>query len=163
MRFINRRRSLMIALLLAFGGNVLAIEIAVSDPEIRTAYRRQVSPAIASDGENFFAAWVDTRSGPDAGARIFGARLRPDGSFLDPTGFAISEIAEEPNGVREPAVVWTGSEYVVIWGENFWKIYARRISRDGKLIDSRPVKIAHEFLGPLTAVTTGRTILVRSG
>jgi hypothetical protein len=148
-----------IVLLIITAAPAIASEIAVSDPQIVAALREQYSAGIASDGEEYFAAWVDNRS-VDAGERLYGARITADGVMRDPLGVPLSEIAP---GVEGPAVVWTGHEYVVFWVSGFSRVLARRISPTGQLIDPRPVLIEDnfQFEAPV-AVTNGQTILLQT-
>src|SRR5688572_11664337 len=63
---------------------VLSPEFGINEPILVPATGRQLSPAIATDGTNFLVVWQD----------VFGiraARVRPDGTLLDPDGILISE------------------------------------------------------------------------
>jgi len=76
---------------------------------IAQAARDQYHPAPAFDGTNFLVIWDDYRSGSDD---IYGARVTPVGTVLDPQGIAISTAAD----VRWcPAVAFDGLNYLVAW------------------------------------------------
>src|SRR5262249_2455289 len=65
-----------------------------------TAANNPVLPTVAFDGTDYVVAWVDSRTGIHTD--IYGARVSPDGSVLDPAGFAISATnadAEMPDAV----------------------------------------------------------------
>jgi len=71
-------------------GSRVGFDGTVLDPTgfgISTASNEQLYPAVAFDGDYYFVAWQDNRrtTRPD----IFGARVQPDGTVLDPTGMVI--------------------------------------------------------------------------
>jgi hypothetical protein len=68
----------------------------VLDPsgiEICSAWNRQYFPAVAFDGSNYLVVWQDYRSGTNYD--IYGTRLTPGGSVLDPAGIAISTATND--------------------------------------------------------------------
>jgi len=71
---------------------------------------RQYVPRVASDGANFLVVWQDDRNGSDYD--IYGARVTPQGSVLDPSGFVISHAAHEQGS---PAVDFDGVNFLVVW------------------------------------------------
>jgi hypothetical protein len=70
------------------GGVVDPAGIAIS-----TEPGHQATPALAFDGANYLAAWEDARSGDH---RIYGARVSPAGTVLDPSGILISVAPPPP-------------------------------------------------------------------
>ncbi len=88
----------------------------------------------------FFVAWQDWRSGnPPEGNGIWGARVKRDGTVLDPGGFPIADDPSKYQGV--PAVAWNGHYFMVAYIENngaptWYDIWGKRILPDGTIVDS---------------------------
>lgn len=61
-------------------------------------------PAMAADGTNFLAVWVD-------GSDVYGARISHAGTILDTTPIAISTAAGEAS---QPSVGYGGANYLVV-------------------------------------------------
>jgi len=72
-------------------------------------------PALAFDGGNYLAAWMDTRNAgqPD----IYAARVSPAGTLLDGTAAASGFMVDGGGtlGRSDPAVAFNGSDYLVCW------------------------------------------------
>ena len=132
---------------------------------ISTAANDQSSPALAFDGTNYLVAWEDGRS--DGRSDIYGARVSPAGSVLDPGGLAISTAASSQ---YEPALTFDGTNYLVAWQDyrsgTSIDIYGARVSPAGSVLDaagsrSRPRRTSRTSRrSPSTARTTsspGRT------
>jgi hypothetical protein len=106
----------------------------------------QISPAIAFDGVNYLVIWQDTRSGsgPSSDTDIFGTRVAPDGTVLDPAGLAISTA---PNLQGDPALTFDGTNYLAVWldarrypvqTQPPVDVFGTRISPAGTLLDGTP-------------------------
>jgi hypothetical protein len=117
----------------------------VLDPSgiaISTAANNQWSPAVAFDSANFLVAWEDYRSGNDLD--IYGARVTPAGSVLDPSGLVISQSAD----VKEfPALGFGGAKFLAVWQD--WSsnmgepdIYGARVTKQGTVLDSAGLSIS---------------------
>ena len=96
---------------------------------ISTAPGQQLWSDVASDGENFLVVWTDYRNGsPD----IYGQLLTGSGSLID-TSFPISTA----NSAQwAPEVVWSDSNYLVVWCDyRDWpaRVRGQRISHSGAL------------------------------
>jgi len=85
--------------------------------------------SIATDGNDFFVVWSDTRS--NWGGDVIGTRVKANGQVVDPLGIRI----RSSRSVSGPQVVWDGGAYLVIWTENTSRdarnVLAARIDRDG--------------------------------
>ncbi|MBM3332706.1 hypothetical protein FJY68_12815 [candidate division WOR-3 bacterium] len=102
-------------------------------------------PAIASDGENFLAVWCDERAEPDYSARLVGKRFDNQGRFLDAETFTITD--HHLNPVR-PNLSYGAGCYFLCWNEvigevaNVESTFATRITREGELMDSMPIRVS---------------------
>ncbi len=111
-------------------GNVLG-----TDPTIiNRDHNAQDSPEIASNGSNYLAVWRDDRD-YQTRVDIYGVRLGPQGTPLDPQATAISTADDD----QEPPVVTSnGADYLVAWRETReGRILGRRLDGStGDLLDS---------------------------
>lgn len=109
----------------------------VLDPsgfDISYANNYQWYPAVAFDGTNCLVVWGDRRSGTRED--IYGARVSPSGTVLDPDGFAISTYAQ--NGQYFPAVAFDGTNYLVVWDDyrsSTHNIYGARVTPNASVLD----------------------------
>lgn len=90
--------------------------------------------AVAWSGREFLVVWEDLRSGE---GDIFGARVRRDGTVLDPDGFPITTA---PGDQGNPDVAWTGSRFLVVWedrsgGEGATDVRAARVTSSATVLD----------------------------
>ena len=85
-------------------------------------------PAVAFDGTNFLAVWLDNRI--DDYPRVFAARVSPAGAVLDPSGI---QVNYEQVDYWKPAVAFDGTNYLVVYGVDD-HIRARRVTPDGTVL-----------------------------
>lgn len=125
-------------------------EVPLTAPEFGEPRAGALQPAVATDGKNYFAAWSDGRGG------VFGARVTPDGTLLDPLNIFLGDG-------YGPAVVWTGQAYIVAWGSNDNQtIWATKVSPEGEIVDSQ--KLADYRGGKLDlAANEDNVVLVSAG
>ncbi len=116
---------------------------ALIDPSgfpVSTAAGWQGSPAVAFDGTDFLASWVDTRIGNN---RIYGARVNRDGTVLDTSGIILSTSADDR---RVPAVAFDGASFLVVWQDyrngSDPDIYGARVSREGAVLDPSGIAVS---------------------
>ncbi len=116
-------------------------------------YRRGF-PAAAFDGTDYLVVWVDSRSPYDD---IYGARVTPEGTVLDPSGIAVSTTAGAVQ--RSPVLAFDGENFLVAWTDYrsssiYPDIYAARVSPEGAVLDPDGIAIstaAHEQRSPYLA------------
>jgi hypothetical protein len=113
------------------------------DPTKIRAVRSQESVAAAANDSLTLFAWTDLRA--DGGGDVYAARVRHDGTVLDPNGIEVA-VSGAPEGA--PAVSWNGSEWLVVWERNGSSVYAARVAPDGEVLDQPGFAIAD---GPFTS------------
>ena len=90
-------------------------------------------PAIAANGSDFFATWLDQRT---LSIDIFGSRVAGAGTVQDPTGILVSTATADQ---AHPAVAWDGTNYLMVWEDQrsatSIDIYAARVAEDGTVLD----------------------------
>jgi hypothetical protein len=113
----------------------------VLDPQgfvISQAAYSQYWPALGFDGANFLVVWTDERGGTDYD--IYGARVTPAGTMLDPQGFVISQAT---NYQWYPALAFDGANFLVVWQDyrsgGEWDIYGARVTPAGVVFESGAV------------------------
>lgn len=100
---------------------------------ISAASGEQRAPAVARAGDVAWVVWEDTRRGQ---SDIFGARVREDGTVLEPAGVAISTASRAQH---EPRVASVGDKSFVVWtderGGERSRIRGARVAADGTVIN----------------------------
>ena len=93
-------------------------------------------------GANYLVAWEDTRFGC---CSIFGTRVSPAGSVLDPGEIAIATRGREQ---VEPAAAFDGTNYFVAWADNRSivssgsDIYGAHVTQDGRVLEARGILLS---------------------
>jgi hypothetical protein len=105
---------------------------------------RQSTPAVASDGVDFFAVWTETTS---TTSRIVAGRVTRSGLPLDGTGIVVAESSiSATTRVRAPAVAFGAGAYLVVFTVGISvssDVMGRRYTREGTPVDPAPFPIAH--------------------
>jgi hypothetical protein len=125
---------------------------------------RQISPSVASDGVDFFAAWLETTT---TTMRIAAGRVTRSGVPLDGEGLV---VAESPSSFSNrpfasPAVAFGAGVYLVVYAFNQpppsteHDIVGRRFNRDGTPIDPAPFVISRNGTAPNVAFGGGRFLV----
>jgi len=112
----------------------------------------QTQPAVAFDGTNYLVVWT-TRNA------VWGTRVDSTGRVIDPLGFLISATAYNPSS----AVAFGTNCYLVAWTVQYGGIQAKRVGREGLVLDPTPIdiwagavdRVSVAFGGPSFAVVSG--------
>ncbi len=93
----------------------------------------QFTPAAAFDGANFLTVWSDLRT---CQQQVFGARITPGGTLLDPGGFYIG--TNPFTTIPVPALAFGTSNYLVAinGGLNNFVVEAARVTPAGGVLDT---------------------------
>ena len=86
-------------------------------------------PTLAFDGTNYLVVWVTVTEDTQV-EDVYGARVSPSGTVLDPAGSRLRVRA----GFNEtsPSVAFDGTNLPVVWEEYpCHRILGRRVSQDG--------------------------------
>ena len=109
---------------------------------ISGAVNNQHNPTVAFGGGTFMVTWRDYRNNtsyPD----IYGARVKSDGTVMEPAGIAISVAASHQ---YEPYVVYGGGTFLVVWYDyrhsGYCDIYGARVKPDGTVQDPNGIAIS---------------------
>jgi len=119
------------------------------------------NPAVAFDGTNYLVVWAGSREG-EQGRHIYGARVSPAGTVLDPEEIVVTTETESD---ESPALVYGGGNYLVTWqsdADSNYEVHGARVSPGGSVLDPDGIQIA---TGPLrdgspTVVFGGANYLV---
>jgi hypothetical protein len=87
----------------------------------------QFFPEIAYGGGDYFLVWNSLGT-----SGLFGSRVTPSGSLLDPGGTAL------PTASSPHAVAYNGSGFLTVWADG-GRIKGSRVSSSGVLLDSTPL------------------------
>jgi hypothetical protein len=125
----------------------------------------QYSPALAFNGTDYLVAWSDERNLGTSGVDIYGTRLTPAGTVLDPGGIPITQAAGDQ---VSPAVASASGGFLVVWedGRNsattLDDIYGARLNGAGVVLDPGgiPIAVAPDFQALPAAASTRTNYLV---
>jgi hypothetical protein len=122
------------------GARVTTAGVVLDSASILITSSIAFNPVATSDSDNFLVVWGDARNVLDN--NIYGARVTPGGTVLDPGGIAISRAS---GSQQYPAVACGGSNFLVVWQDNRSgkdnDIYGARVSSTGALLDSTGIAI----------------------
>jgi len=113
-------------------------------------------PAVAFDGTNYMVVWY--KDGGPTNYDIYGARIKTDGTILDPGGFV---ICDAPMSQTYPTIAYNGEDYLVAWYDyrpdnksGLGSAYGARVSTAGNVLDVPSFKIAERTLGGIPVQVT---------
>jgi hypothetical protein len=119
-----------------------------------------IDPTVASDGRDFFVAWVANGDNDN----IRGVRVSATGQVLDVPSLVVGPAVETTYTPGHPSVTFDGQDYLVAFelpdDLDGTGVFFRRVSRDGGL---QPIQLLRETSGEeqypqLTAGTVGRVL-----
>ncbi|NIM96983.1 MAG: hypothetical protein GTO24_02520 [candidate division Zixibacteria bacterium] len=118
----------------------------VLDPDglpICTAGADQREAEIASAGNHLLVVWEDQRDYESSAYDVYGARLSPDGTVLDPDGISIAQLGLSE---RAPQVCWSGDTFMAVWERGDYQVHGDvvgvRIDTLGQVSDPTPLTIS---------------------
>jgi len=118
------------------GTDTVLKESAIAAPGTGTATFNRTHPSVVFDGTDFMVVWKDGRTATG----IYAARVTTGGTVLDPDGIAVALGA-----VDAPSIAFDGTNLMVVWSDTTLDggdIYGRRLTTDGKPLDTAPFVIA---------------------
>jgi hypothetical protein len=96
---------------------------------ISSATSSQDCPAVAFDGTNYLVVWREQQRYI---SYIYGTRISPDGTVLDPNGIKITDWPLMPYA---PKIAFDGTNYLIVWKDSWDRIYAKRVTPGGSVLD----------------------------
>ena len=122
--------------------NPLGIVLDTLGIAISTGPEGQYSPSVAFGGANYLVVWQDFRSG--FFGHIYGARMDPSGTLLDPSGIPVCTMATTQ---EHPTIAHGTSNYLVVWDEYHfgteYDLYCARIDTSGTLLDPSGIVVSN--------------------
>jgi large repetitive protein len=99
-------------------------------------------PSVAFNGSVFLVVWQDART---FGEDLYAARVKPDGTVLDPGGIPIATV--DDHAKLWPAVAFDGTNFLVVWSDARQPlagldVYGARVSPEGAVLDSQGIRIS---------------------
>jgi YD repeat-containing protein len=128
---------------------------------ISGAAGNQQYPTAAFDGRNYLVVWEDKRGGTYYD--IYGARVSPTASVLDPSGVAISTAAEDQ---WQPRLTYDGQGYLVVWMDDrsiFMSIYGSWVGTDATVYNPEGIPLEtgdHDHAWPRVLADAGDPLLL---
>jgi len=126
---------------------LISPEMGTDTPLFGPAGFAQDSASVAFDGTQHLAVWYDGRGAPTT---IYGARIKPDGTVLDPYGLYLTRGAE-------PRVVAGGGVFLVTFLSG-GELRAVRVAPSGAVLDPTPISI-----GPVGVAGQGFNVTYAAG
>jgi hypothetical protein len=124
-----------------FGARVTTGGQVLNEFPIFRAPRWQIVPQVAFGGANFLVVWEhEYGTWPNVGVDVYGARVSPAGTSLDPAGI---QICSATNDQVSPHLAFDGQNYLVAWLDQrnrdpdsySWDVFATRVAPNGTVLD----------------------------
>jgi hypothetical protein len=129
-----------------YGRRVATTGTIIDSVLISNAANTQSRPRITFDGTNYLAIWQDTRPGSDY-KEVYGARITPTGTVLEPNGIPISTMQWDQSYAELTA---GGTNCLTVWQDHRWgdtnndppDIYGARVNFSGTVLDPNGICIS---------------------
>ncbi|HXE75184.1 MAG TPA: hypothetical protein VNN18_06060 [Candidatus Xenobia bacterium] len=101
-------------------------------------------PWVVFDGSQYLVTWHHWNNN-FSGFDVYGARILPDKTVLDPNGIVVSDQA---GFADQGGIAFDGTNYLIAWGETQsqgsvqGKLYGARVSTTGMVLDSPALQLA---------------------
>ncbi|MFA6956268.1 MAG: hypothetical protein WC538_10390 [Thermoanaerobaculia bacterium] len=139
----------LLGVVLPTTGSLSRPDLAAIDLRISISAANQAWPVAASDGNGWLVAWHEQTADRE---EIRCLTLAADGTPATPAVTLTSAFRY----LGRPAVAFNGIDYVVAWGAGS-SIVARRVRRDGTIVDVTPLAVATDtFAQGITPTLAGR-------
>src|ERR1051325_9918583 len=92
----------------------------------------RTGPAVGSDGNGFFAVWVEWNNLSNSIADISGSQISADGAVANPEGIS---LVQAPEWQTDPRIAFANGEYLVTYVDNT-QIRGLRIATNGAALGS---------------------------
>jgi hypothetical protein len=105
----------------------------------------QSAPAAAFGENAYLVVWQEGWHGEGGRARVYAARVSPDGKVLDPKGIEVAPFKGKDCVQERPRLAFGGGVFLVVWQDFNGKdcdVLAVRVSPEGKVLDAAPIKVA---------------------
>lgn len=111
----------------------------INSIDVSSANGVQMMPDVAFDNSNYMVVWSDYRISNRV--HIYGARVTPEGTVIDPNGILIGPDTETLQ--FEPSITFTGTRFFVVWSHHSasFAVAGRFVNCDGSLGDT--IRIAN--------------------
>ena len=136
-----------------FPGPGISVDVPVTSPTLARGAGAQKQPLAATDGNDFFAVWIDSRGGFGS---LYGTRVLADGTVLDPAGILISAPEQFCDSF---ALAWDGSNYVVVWQADS-RVNFARVDRGGTVLGPPQTVFGRNGAKPSIASNGHGTIVI---
>ncbi len=126
--------------------------------KVCAAPEAQSAPDVAAAGNVVLVVWQDFRNGRDYDIR----GVRVDAASGKKLGEEI-EIAVRPKNQARPTVAAAGEVFLVVWQETrgigTYGISGARVSKDGKVLDAKPLSYSESGANPRASASGGKFLV----
>lgn len=151
-------RALLFLSILAMGSGSLsavrARELVLTGPEYGIPRASIASPAVASNGSSFLAAWIETSQ--SRAPEIAVQRLD---HASDPTAVAVPIVTGSDLAHASLDLVWTGTSYLLVWSAE-GVLHSLRLDEEGRPRVGSARQLGYGYLAPMVATNGSETLIL---